>query len=959
MFFDSNQSTGTIPSEIGSLFRVTYLSLYENQLTGTIPSQIGSMARLNFLYLGVNQLTGNIPPTIGSLSLMSYLGLENNQFTGNIPSEISSLSRLGSLLLSKNQLTGNIHSVIGNFSRLSYLYLYQNQLTGTIPYNIGSLSRLITLYLDSNQLTGTIPSSISNLANLVNFHLHQNLLNGPITFQLTSFAKLQQLFLQQNSFTGSLSLLFSSSNGSLSSSKLFNLDVSDNLFSNSIPSTLFLLPQLQSISLSLNCFEHELPVEICGAMSAEVISMDGLGSAMGCQNVVTLPFTSVILVRSLVGEIPPCVWSLSNLETLNLAGNGLKGRIGSASSMLSLVNLTLSHNYLSGEIPLWLQKKEMVRLDLSHNKLTGDVDGFKHQYNFNNSQIDRLINDSSKKSLTLVVNRLSGDLSSSAFGKYVDLDILSGNLFGCDNLPKNDQNSESLSCGSEQYDQAAILMAGVLGLIACVIVLYQLLCLFFAFGSQDETNYGMFVLDSKPLSKFFRHARYYKSHPFPSNLRSQPKGEIKPPSPAYPLSAISFGILLSRLIWSACFVTLLSFLLSLPIYVLKELDVESTTEKYITHTHMYNWVWTLAYVSGTIPAIILLLTGFICLSYFIFVMNRLGGNDDISTWPNPEIVRHDFLSLIVWAIFLLNIAVVGTVNGLYIWSTLLDIASDIRIWIQVLFALFSFLWIVLLRRGLPSHIRESRYGVWLLICLNVMNTVVIPCIVTALSTPTCYQVSHTICLLFADTLQRMLVPPEDISSSYSYQRCTLIFLIGETSECVQYSEFIMDELKITPPFFYSYQCGSTLLTSYIPVHMYSTTLRVFTTLGALFTIFLSSNKKTYPPWLVDLFPGICWPSQFIEACSDVNKTKPIRLIKPHQIISRTMNSLVLLLSFGLCSPILCGYVTLSICMDLFTWLVLIGRFLEIRMESLDKSSLISPSSGEGFVFNYPLHNLSP
>jgi hypothetical protein len=175
------------------------------------------------------------------------------------------------------------------------------------------------------------------------------------------------------------------------------------------------------------------------------------------------------------------------------------------------------------------------------------------------------------------------------------------------------------------------------------------------------------------------------------------------------------------------------------------LDVESANEgaetQYVTHTHQYNWLWTMTFVSGTTPAIILLVAGFVCLSYFNVMMNRLGGSDKASlksvTVDEGNLMRVTS----VWLVFLLNIIVVGTVNGLYVWSTLLDLASDDRLRIQLSFALFSSLWIVVLRRGLPSQIKESSYGVWLFLCLHATNSVMIPCAVTALSTPSCYQVS--------------------------------------------------------------------------------------------------------------------------------------------------------------------------------------------------------------------------
>jgi Leucine-rich repeat (LRR) protein len=748
---DNNHLTGAIPSKIGSLSLLDGFSLSNNQLTGGIPSEIGSLSRLGILYILDNYLTGAIPSEIGSLTKLGYLSLDNNQLTGSISFEIGSLSRLDFFSLYNNRLTGTIPSEIGSLSRLSILSLSYNQLTGTIPSEIGSLSKLASLSIDNNQLTGTIPSSFSGLVALVNLHLYQNHLKGPITFSLTSFLRLQQLFLQQNLLTGSLHLLFfSSSTASLFSSELLNLDVSDNLLSGSIPSTLFLAPLLQSISLSLNCFEHELPTAICQATGATVISMDGLGSAEGCQNVVTLPFTSVSLVRSMDGSIPECVWSMSNLRMLNLAGNGFEGRIGLASSMSSLLSLTLSHNYLSGGIPLWLQKKSMLHLDLSHNKLTGDVDGFNHQASNNSSLPLEWGNQSSNKNLTLSVNRLSGDLPSS-FGKYADLDILSGNLFGCDHLPKNDENSESLSCGSEQYDQSMITMGGLLGMVVCLVAIYHVFCMLFTFHKFQPK-----VKRRSELGLLIDYVRYYQSDP----LHQSDRSEIASPPDPFPhphlQSIASFGSLLASLMWASCVLTTLCFFFTLPVYVLKQLDVESASEggetRYVTHTYMYNWLWTMAFLSGTTPAIILLVTGFACLSYFNVFMNHLGSNGErpsplpvVPSSPSLQSVTNNQSHFIritaVWTIFFVNIAVVVAVNGLYIWSTLHDFARDVRLLIQLSFALFSSLWSVCLRRGLPSQIKESRYGVWLFICLNAMNSVLIPCAVTALSTPSCYQVS--------------------------------------------------------------------------------------------------------------------------------------------------------------------------------------------------------------------------
>ena len=58
---DSNQLTGTIPSELGDLTNLTWLDLGGNQLSGSIPTELGQLANLYHLYLAGNQLIGCVP----------------------------------------------------------------------------------------------------------------------------------------------------------------------------------------------------------------------------------------------------------------------------------------------------------------------------------------------------------------------------------------------------------------------------------------------------------------------------------------------------------------------------------------------------------------------------------------------------------------------------------------------------------------------------------------------------------------------------------------------------------------------------------------------------------------------------------------------------------------------------------------------------------------------------------
>jgi len=90
--------TGKIPTEIGQLVNLNYLSLSSNNLTGKIPTEIGRLVNLNSLFLyNNNKLTGKIPTEIGQLVNLNFLSLYNNKLTGKIPTEIGQLVNLNFL----------------------------------------------------------------------------------------------------------------------------------------------------------------------------------------------------------------------------------------------------------------------------------------------------------------------------------------------------------------------------------------------------------------------------------------------------------------------------------------------------------------------------------------------------------------------------------------------------------------------------------------------------------------------------------------------------------------------------------------------------------------------------------------------------------------------------------------------------------------------------------------------
>lgn len=93
------------------------------------------------------------------------------------------------------------------------------------------------------------------------------------------------------------------------------------------------------------------------------------------------------------------------------------------------------------------------------------------------------------------------------------------------------------------------------------------------------------------------------------------------------------------------------------------------------------------------------------------------------------------------------------------------------------------------------------------------------------------------------------------------------------------------------------------------------------------------------------------------------KFTPIRLINTNDIISGVMNNFVLLLSIGLCSPLLCFYISLSVCMNSCSWLMLIDRFVCVLSMNLpplrSHHHQISSSPSIVLIFTHFFPNRTP
>ncbi|TYI03390.1 hypothetical protein ES332_A11G335700v1 [Gossypium tomentosum] len=366
----SNQLQGTISSAIGNLRSVTHLDLYNNtieesldmtnnQLSGHLTDQLGQFKNLPYLSLAQNKISNPIPSSMGKLSSLKFLSvsenqlngyrdllvlnLRNNNMFGELPATFRNSTSLMMLDLSENHFNGSIPAWIGDkLSMLQVLSLRSNNFGGHIPRKICDLQYLQNLDLAHNNISGTIPKCLSNLGAMVNrsnhsYSMHRstiirsgienyasemdgsNLRNFMLEWHVfgTNFFYLSALLVlkgREDEYSTTLGLVTS-------------MDLSTNSLIGEIPKEIGCLSELRSLNLSGNLLTGNIPNNIGNMKLIESLDLS---------------------MNQLNGEIPPSFSNLNFLNHFNVSYNNLTGQIPTSTQLQSFENFCYMGNHLCG-----------------------------------------------------------------------------------------------------------------------------------------------------------------------------------------------------------------------------------------------------------------------------------------------------------------------------------------------------------------------------------------------------------------------------------------------------------------------------------------------------------------------------------------------------------------------------------------------------------------------------------
>ncbi|KAK9214716.1 hypothetical protein WN944_006715 [Citrus x changshan-huyou] len=391
-----NRIHGKVPKWLldPNMQNLNALNISHNLLTGfdqhpvVLPGNKGDLLTFD---LSSNNLQGPLPvPPPGTIHYLA----SNNNLTGEIPSWICNLNILESLVLSHNNLSGLLPQCLGNFSdELSVLDLQGNNFFGTVPNTFIKESRLGVIDFSHNLFQGRIPRSLINCSKLEFLGLGNNQISDTFPSWLGTLPNLNVLILRSNIFYG----IIKEPRTDGGFSKLRIIDLSNNRFTGTLPSKSFLCWNAMKIVNTSELRYLQDVLSPYGQTSNDILStydysmtMNSKGRMMTYNKIPDILAGIILSNNSFDGAIPASIANLKGLQVLNLQNNNLQGHIPSClGNLTNLESLDLSNNKFSGQIPQQLVELTFLEFfNVSDNHLTGLIPQGKQFATFDNTSFD-------------------------------------------------------------------------------------------------------------------------------------------------------------------------------------------------------------------------------------------------------------------------------------------------------------------------------------------------------------------------------------------------------------------------------------------------------------------------------------------------------------------------------------------------------------------------------------------
>jgi hypothetical protein len=157
---------------------------------------------------------------------------------------------------------------------------------------------------------------------------------------------------------------------------------------------------------------------------------------------------------------------------------------------------------------------------------------------------------------------------------------------------------------------------------------------------------------------------------------------------------------------------------------------------------------TTAYITGELPAGLLLMVWFGSVCAFVLLMAKaviasehknIASASVIQNTRSNETSRMGYMKFSM--MLFVNLCVVGLMNGLYVYLTLQELDVWIHTLIQICFAGVKLGWnFILVPAVVFSPLPISPYRSWLKLFTNMLNSVFLPCIASLFTSTSCFQV---------------------------------------------------------------------------------------------------------------------------------------------------------------------------------------------------------------------------